>query len=283
MEPASKARAKDQRSKVSISDKDSAAPANARLPLVSMSAAAAVALAVAGYFYWQYASLHPSTDNAYVQANVVQIASPSSGKVAEVLVKSFDTVKAGDVILKLDAEQLDAALKGMEARLRLAQAQKQNVEEAEANVQRAQHERDSAIIRAPVDGIVGKIVVRPGTLVRVGAPLFPIIDTSHWWVDANFKETDLTRIRVGEKAAVYVDIYPDKQFDGVVEALSPASTSAFSLLPPENATGSWIKLTQRFPVRVSLSLKSSDPPMRIGASATVTVDTTDVDKSSDSH
>ena len=74
---------------------------------------------------------------------------------------------------------------------------------------------------------------------------------------------------------MYVDIYPGHAFSGEVEAVSPVSTSAFSLLPPENATGNWIKLTQRFPVRVSLTLKPDDPPMRIGASASVTVDTTD--------
>jgi membrane fusion protein (multidrug efflux system) len=94
-------------------------------------------------------------------------------------------------------------------------------------------------------------------------------------VDANFKETDLTRIHPGQKATVTVDMYPDHQFTGVVEAVGPASTSAFSLLPAQNASGNWIKLTQRFPVRVSLSLNSDDPPMRVGASANVSVDTTE--------
>jgi hypothetical protein len=82
-------------------------------------------------------------------------------------------------------------------------------------VQRAQQELDSATIKAPVDGIVGKVLIRPGTLARSGVGLFPIIDNSRWWVDANFKETDLTRIHPGQKATVYV--------------VSPVSTSAFSL------------------------------------------------------
>jgi membrane fusion protein (multidrug efflux system) len=111
-------------------------------------------------------------------------------------------------------------------------------------------------------------------------PLFPLVDTSKWWVDANFKETDLSRIEPGQKATITVDIFPSHEFTGKVESVSPASGAAFSLLPSENSTGSWVKTTQRFPVRVSLTLKPDDPEMRIGASATVTVDTTSRDSNS---
>jgi membrane fusion protein (multidrug efflux system) len=234
-----------------------------------------LALAGATYAYWQYVTQHPSTDNAYVQANTVQIAPSVSGLVGEVAVKSFATVKAGDVLLRIDQSRLEAQLKAAQARLRASQAQTANVEEAQAAVEQARIEFDNATIKSPVDGIVGKVSIRPGSMARAGVPIFPIVDSSSWWVDANFKETDLTRIHPGQKATVTVDIYPSREFSGVVEAVSPASTSAFSLLPPENATGNWIKLTQRFPVRVSLSLKPDDPAMRLGASASVTVDTTD--------
>ena len=234
-------------------------------------------LAVAGgtYAYWQYVTQHPSTDNAYVQANTVQIAPSVSGVVSEVPVKSFATVKAGDVLLRIDQSRFEAQLKAAQARLRASQSQTANVEEAQAAVEQARIELDNATIKSPVDGIVGKVSIRPGSMARTGIPIFPLVDSSNWWVDANFKETDLTRIHPGQKATVTVDIYPSREFSGVVEAVSPASTSAFSLLPPENATGNWIKLTQRFPVRVSLSLKPDDPAMRLGASASVTVDTTD--------
>ncbi len=104
--------------------------------------------------------------------------------------------------------------------------------------------------------------------------LFPLVDTSKWWLDANFKETDLARIEPGQKATISIDLFPSHEFTGEVEAVSPASGSAFSLLPPENSTGSWVKTTQRFPVRVSLTLQPDDPEMRIGASASVTIDTT---------
>jgi membrane fusion protein (multidrug efflux system) len=182
-------------------------------------------------------------------------------------------VKAGDELLRIDEPRFEAALKMAEARLRSAGSQKDV--EARAAVEQARADLENATVKSPVDGIVGNITIRPGSMARAGATLLPIIDSSTWWVDANFKETDLGRIREGQKATVKLDIYPRHEFAGEVEAVGAASTSAFSLLPNENATGNWIKLTQRFPVRISLSLKPGDPAMRFGASAAVSVDTTD--------
>jgi membrane fusion protein (multidrug efflux system) len=236
---------------------------------------AVLAVAGAGYAYWHYVTLHPSTDNAYVEANTVQISSGVSGEVAEVDVKSFQTVKAGDVLLKIEQPRLEEKLKAAEANLKAIQARKANTQAAQAAVEEARAALDTGTIKSPVDGIVGKVTIRPGSVVRAGVPLFPIVDGSKWWVDANFKETDLTRIHPGQKATVSIDMYPGKEFSGVVEAVGPASTTAFSLLPSQNASGNWIKLTQRFPVRVSLSLKPDDAQMRVGASASVSVDTTD--------
>ncbi|HVZ04548.1 HlyD family secretion protein [Hyphomicrobium sp.] len=252
---------------------------------------ALLALVIAGYVYWNYATLYPSTDNAYVQANIVQIAPLSSGLVTEVDVQEFAHVKSGDVLAKLDPAPFEAALKAAEARLTLAKQQatgaaaqspaaKANVDQAQAGVDQARMELDHATIKAPVDGIIGKVRVRPGSIAKAGMPLFPLVDTSKWWVDANFKETDLSRIEPGQKATITVDIFPSHEFTGKVESVSPASGAAFSLLPSENSTGSWVKTTQRFPVRVSLTLKPDDPEMRIGASATVTVDTTSRDSNS---
>lgn len=129
-------------------------------------------------------------------------------------------------------------------------------------------------INAPASGTLGKLRVRPGDVVQAGEQLFPLVEDQTFWVDANFKETDLERIRAGQPATIRVDMYPDKTFHGVVESLSPASGVAFSLLPPENATGNWVKVTQRFPVRVRVVRTPGDPPLRIGASCAVTIDTT---------
>jgi membrane fusion protein (multidrug efflux system) len=236
---------------------------------------AVLAVIGAAYAYWHYTTLHPSTDNAYVEANTVHVASAISGVVSEVAVKSFAPVKSGDVLVRIDQPRFEAQLKAAEARLAAVQQQKGNVAEAQAAVQQARAELDNATLKSPIDGILGKVSIQPGSLARAGVPIIPIVENANWWIDANFKETDLTRIRAGQKATVTIDIYPGHVFTGTVEAISPVSTNAFSLLPPENATGSWIKLTQRFPVHVSLTLKPDDPQMRLGASANVTVDTTD--------
>jgi membrane fusion protein (multidrug efflux system) len=256
---------------------------NNRLAIAGL--VAVVAIAGGSYAYWRYFTLYPSTDNAYVQANIVQVAPLVTGLVTEVAVKEFASVKSGDVLLKFDPAPFDAALKAAEARLSLVQQQagaapaqspaaKASVSQAQAAVDEARLELEHATIKAPVDGIVGKVLIRPGTIARAGVGLFPIVDNSKWWVAANFKETDLTRIEPGQKATISIDLFPSHEFAGEVEAISPASAAAFSLLPAENATGSWVKVTQRFPVRVSLTLQPGDPSMRLGASASVTVDTT---------
>jgi len=249
-------------------------------------------IAIAGivYGYWRYVTLYPSTDNAYVQANIVQVAPGIAGIVSEVNVASYAQVKSGDVLLRMDRSRFEAELRAAQERLGLAQQQSKateaqpaaqaNIREAQAGVDRARLELEQASIKAPVDGIVGKVLIRPGSLAKSGVGLFPIVDTSTWWVDANFKETDLARIHSGQKAKVHIDLFPSQEWDGTVEAISPVSSSALSLLPPDNASGNWIKLTQRFPVKVSLSLRPDDPPMHVGASATVTVDTSETSTNS---
>jgi membrane fusion protein, multidrug efflux system len=116
--------------------------------------------------------------------------------------------------------------------------------------------------------------VRQGDVVAKDQALFPLVEDKSFWVDANFKETDLTRIRAGQSAVIQLDMYPGLTLHGVVGSISPASGTAFSLLPPENATGNWVKVTQRFPVKVLITDQDPARPLRIGASAEVTVDTT---------
>ncbi|MBS0232051.1 MAG: HlyD family secretion protein [Proteobacteria bacterium] len=247
---------------------------------------AVVLLLGAAYAYWQYETLYPSTNNALVEANIIQITPLVTGVVSDVKVQEFAAVKSGDVLVKIDPAPFEAALKAAQARLAVAQQQAQgapaaqaaaakgNVAQAQAAVAKAQTELDNATIKAPADGTVGKVRIRPGDIAKAGMSLFPLVDTSTWWVDANFKETDLARIKPGQNATVWVDMYPSNQLTGKVEAISRASSSAFSLLPAENATGSWVKVVQRFPVRITLTLQPDDPPLGVGASAYVTVDTT---------
>ncbi|MEJ2690048.1 MAG: HlyD family secretion protein [Deltaproteobacteria bacterium] len=200
-------------------------------------------------------------------------------RVSELLAKhSIAKAKADDARYRLD--EAKAALGAAQADLQHALKERgapgeRNAELrlAEAEVAQARLDLSYTRIKAVVSGILGEITVRPGTMVQAGQMLFPLLDSKTFWVDANYKETDLHRIHSGQKATIAVDMYPDKTFNGVVESISPASGVAFSLLPPENATGNWVKVTQRFPVRLRITDASPRYPLRIGASSHVTIDT----------
>ncbi len=127
-------------------------------------------------------------------------------------------------------------------------------------------------ISAPRDGYLGEIGVRPGSIVSPGTAMVPLVESDTFWVAANYKESVIGTLQAGMKATVVLDMYPKVQFTGKVSAISPASGAAFSLLPSENATGNWVKISQRFPVRIAITPASEQPPLRIGASATVTID-----------
>jgi membrane fusion protein (multidrug efflux system) len=125
---------------------------------------------------------------------------------------------------------------------------------------------------APQDGVVTKVdELQVGNYINVGAPVFSLI-SSHIWIEAEFKENQLEYMRPGQKAKVKIDAYPDTKFDATVTAISPGTGSSFSLLPAENATGNWVKVTQRVPVRLEFTPRP-DVPLEAGLSASVTVDT----------
>ncbi len=135
-------------------------------------------------------------------------------------------------------------------------------------------------MRAPFDGIVTEVdSLQPGTLVISALAAFTttsavgLVSTSNTWVEANMKETDLTHVHRGDPVDVTVDTYPGKTWKGEVDSISPATGSDFSVLPAENASGNWVKVTQRVTVKVRLDLKPGDPPLRAGMSTYVTIDT----------
>jgi membrane fusion protein, multidrug efflux system len=147
---------------------------------------------------------------------------------------------------------------------------------AAAGLDKATHERVRTHVTAPASGWVSRVNLRPGNVVQAGTPVFAVVEQGNWWVDANFKETDLGRIKPGQPATIRLDMYPGTTLEGEVESISAGSGATFSVLPPENATGNWVKVTQRFPVRVKITgAPDADRPLRLGASATVKVDTTD--------
>jgi membrane fusion protein, multidrug efflux system len=145
---------------------------------------------------------------------------------------------------------------------------------ASAALDKATHERVRTYVTAPGSGWISKMSLRRGSIVQAGTPALALVEDGNWWVDANFKETDLGRVKPGQTATIRIDMYPGTPLDGVVEGISAGSGAAFSVLPPENATGNWVKVTQRFPVRIKItSPPNPDKPLRLGASATVTIDT----------
>jgi membrane fusion protein (multidrug efflux system) len=314
----------------------------------------ALALIVAaffGYRYWHHGQLYASTDNAYVNANTVEIAAQISGAVVAVAVKDNQAVRAGDLLFEIDPQPYRLALEKAQAQLHLAeqsvsqqsaavdaaqaqvrqreaelrnaqsndartqrlvrqgflskqgaetartqlataqaalQAARANLEQAKsalgatgsnnASVQAAQAAVNQARldlqhtrVAAPTDGKVANLTLRPGNTVQPGVPLFALIGSQEYWVDANFKETELERIRPGQSATITVDMYPDHPFEGVVESVSGGSGTAFSLLPPQNATGNWVKVTQRVPVRVRFRNPDPAHPLRIGTTASVEI------------
>jgi membrane fusion protein (multidrug efflux system) len=128
-------------------------------------------------------------------------------------------------------------------------------------------------VRAPLDGVVSKKTVELGQVAQMGQPLLALVPLNDVWVVANFKETQLGRVKPGQEADVEIDTYPGKKFLGKVESLSAGTGARFSLLPPENATGNWVKVVQRLPVKIKLDTGQFSNPdtLRAGMSAVVTV------------
>lgn len=157
-------------------------------------------------------------------------------------------------------------------KLGLPDVRQARVRRSKAAVELARINREWTRVAAPANGYVTRFDLRVGDVVTPGQRLFPFIESDAWSVDANFKETQVAHVRPGMPARVQVDIYGSHEFNGVVESLSAGSAASFSLLPPQNTTGNWVKVTQRIPVRVRLLDIDPERPYRLGASASVTID-----------
>jgi membrane fusion protein (multidrug efflux system) len=152
--------------------------------------------------------------------------------------------------------------------------------QAQSQVDEQQRQLDHSVVRAPFDGTVTEVdSLQPGTLVISALSSFSttsavgLVSDNNIWVEANMKETDITHVHPGNPVDVEIDTYPGREWRGRVDSISPATGSAFSVLPSENASGNWVKITQRVTVRIKLDLKRDDPPLRVGMSTYVTIDT----------
>jgi membrane fusion protein (multidrug efflux system) len=320
-----------------------------------------IAAAPSALRYYRYFATHVSTDDAYVDGNIVLISSRISGTVNRLFVQDNWIVKTGDLLVELDprdfqatvdrdraqlerahqiVDQLfsqlsvaDAGVKLAEAQLLQARLDYQRAEklhnskvvsqdyydhaytalkQAEANrmltseeverskaalggnlqdhsrysrpiVQQAQAELDEAELElsytrlfAPVNGIVTRKAVQLGHRIQPGQPLMSLVPIESLFITANFKETQLTNVRVGQKVDIEADTYPGFVYHGHVDSISFGTGSAFSLLPPENATGNWVKVVQRVPVKIVVDDKApADKQLRLGLSVDVSIDISD--------
>jgi membrane fusion protein (multidrug efflux system) len=303
------------------------------------------------YSYFKYDELYPSTDDAYVEANLVNVASKVSGYLTYVKVKDNQMVHKGEVIFTVESKDFELAqnqayqnylaqIAQTKALLNQLDIQKkqtikdqkqyeflktqkirytnlynantiskqayQNVvlEEENAktglsidaakynqllNVYKLTQAKESGALASlnqanlnlsyttyisPIDGYITNLgALSKGEFIANGTPLFGIVNESEWWISANFKETQLSRIRENQPVTIKLDMY-DHTFQGQVQSISYASGNTFSLLPAQNATGNWVKITQRFLVKIKVTSPSSENyPLRVGASAKVTIDT----------
>jgi membrane fusion protein (multidrug efflux system) len=147
-------------------------------------------------------------------------------------------------------------------------------QQAQAQVAEAQRQLDHAVVRAPFAGVVTQVdQLQPGQYLAASTAAFGLVSTERVWVEANPKETDLTYVKPGDNVDITVDTYPDRDWPAKVEAIAPNSGAEFSVLPPQNASGNWVKVVQRIPVRILVERKPGDPDLRAGMSVIADIDT----------
>jgi membrane fusion protein (multidrug efflux system) len=271
------------------------------LTLILLGTIVAV-LAVVGPRYYRYAIAHESTDDAFIEGHVIPISSRVASHVARVLVDDNQHVNKDDLLVELDPRDFQAQLAQARANLAAAQAEaararadarryvdllrgkavsRQDVDTAvakdraaaaqiaqlEAAVREAELNLSYARIVAPETGRVTRKSVEPGSYVQVGQTLFSIVP-DRLWVVANFKESQLRYMRPGQPAEILVDAYPDHVLRGHVDSIQRGSGARFSLLPPENATGNYVKVVQRVPVKIVFD-QPPDPGRPLGPGMSV--------------
>ena len=171
-------------------------------------------------------------------------------------------------------QQIGVALANLGGNPNIAPERHPVVAQAQAALDRAQLNLSYTVISAPTDGVVAKVEqLQVGDTIAASAPVFALVSTGDVWIEANFKEVQLARMHPGQSATVKIDRYPGRTFSATVASVSPSTGSQFSLLPPENATGNWVKVVQRVPVRLELAHPDAEFPLQAGLSADVTVDT----------
>jgi membrane fusion protein, multidrug efflux system len=202
-----------------------------------------------------------------------KLVSTQAGSQADV-----DTAMGALVTAQLQAQftvqQRDSTLSSLLGNPNLPLEQFPEYAQAKAALDQAQRDLDHTVLRAPISGTATQVDnIQVGRFVVAGTPILSVIDDQAPWVDANPKETDITYLRVGQKVTLDVDSFPDHTFKGTVLAVSPGTGAQFSILPPQNATGNWVKVVQRVPVRIAFDKDEDTHLLRSGMSVVVDIDT----------
>jgi membrane fusion protein (multidrug efflux system) len=175
---------------------------------------------------------------------------------------------------QLAAQQRDSTLNQLLGKPDLPIDQFPPYQQAEAALEQAQRDLDHTSLKAPISGTATQVDnIQLGRFVTAGTPVLSVINDNAPWVDANPKETDLTYLRVGQKVSIEVDAFPDRTFHGTVASVFPATGAQFAILPPQNASGNWVKVVQRVPVRIAFDTDQDLRLLRSGMSVTVDIDT----------
>jgi membrane fusion protein (multidrug efflux system) len=184
----------------------------------------------------------------------------------------LNSAHAGEQQASAQLRSAQTAPQQMEAIRARAAAAQALVQQRQAAVKQAELNLEYATVKAPVKGLVSRKSVEPGQVIQAGQPLMTIIPLDQVWITANFKETQLKEMRAGQPVKIDVDAYGGKEFNGKVESIAAATGSRFSLLPPENATGNFVKVVQRVPVKIVLDAgQDAEHLLRPGMSVTPTV------------
>jgi membrane fusion protein (multidrug efflux system) len=257
-------------------------------------------------FYWSH---YEETDNAYTSAHVATLSSKISAPVVEVLVEENYRVKKDQVLVRLDSRDFENTLQNLKAELgsieaSLSFAKKDDARWKELLAEGAVSERDRdhrkatfdelrkkrdallakvaqaeldlkyTEIKAPSDGTIGKKLVEAGMMVGPNQPLLSFVDAQTPWVIANFKETQLKKMAIGQPAEIEIDSIGGKRFAGEIESFAPGTGATFALIPPDNATGNFTKIVQRVQVRIRFlpdAIKGYEDRIVPGLSSEVTV------------
>ena len=202
-----------------------------------------------------------------------KLVSSQSGSQAEV-----DIAKAAVVVAQLQeqnaVQQRDSTLSQLLGDPALSIEKFPAYAQAKAALDEAQRNLNDTVVRAPIAGIATQVdSVQLGRYLQPGAAVMSVFDDQAPWVDANPKETEITALRVGQKATLQVDSFPDRTFKGTVTSVSPGTGAQFAILPPQNASGNWVKVVQRVPIRVTLDQGQDTKLLRAGMSVSVSIDT----------